>query len=148
MLIRRRCAKFWIGMPGADKVNPFMVVNGITYIDTGMIRKASITEGQLGPIGFGKIVGSDGNPVTTLAGKLRADAIDVENLQVTDANISGVIKSTQVASNGQPRWALDKNGGLTMNGSSTGGRMEMRESFIKVFDANGVKRVQLGDLNA
>ncbi len=140
--------RFWVGMPGAGKIKPFMVVNGITYIDTAMIREASIQQGQLGPIGFGKIIGGDGNPVTTLAGKLRADAIDVESLRVTDANISGVLRSTQVASNGQPRWMLDKNGGMTMNGSSTGGRMELRELFIKVFDANGVKRVQLGDLNA
>lgn len=140
--------RFWVGMPGAGRAKPFMVVNGVTYIDSAMIREASIQQGQLGPIGFGKIVGGDGKPVTTLAGKLRADAIDVESLRVTDANISGVIRSTQVASNGQPRWMLDKNGGLTMNGSSTGGRMEMRELFIKVFDANGVKRVQLGDLNA
>lgn len=138
--------RFWVGMPGAGKVKPFMVVDGITYIDAAMIREASIQQGQLGPIGFGKITGADGKPVTTLAGKLRADAIDVESLQVTDANISGVIRSKQVASNGQPRWMLDKNGGLTMNGSSTGGRMEIRDAFIKVFDANGVMRVQLGDL--
>lgn len=140
--------RFWVGMPGSGRARPFMVVDGITYIDTAMIREASIQQGQLGPIGFGKIVGADGKPVTTLAGKLRADAIDVESLQVTDANISGVIRSKQVASNGQPRWMLDKNGGLTMNGSGAGGRMEMRDSVIKVFDANGVKRVQLGDLNA
>lgn len=138
--------KFWVGMPGAGKVKPFMVVNGITYIDTAMIREASIKEGQIGTLTFGKIKDKDGNPVTTLAGKLRADAIDVASLRVTDANISGVIKSTQVASNGQPRWMLDKNGGMTLNGSGAGGRMEIRDSVIKVFDANGVKRVQLGNL--
>lgn len=140
--------RFWVGMPGSGRARPFMVVDGITYIDTAMIREASIEQGQLGPIGFGKITDKDGKPVTTLAGKLRADAIDVESLQVTDANISGVIRSKQVASNGQPRWMLDKDGGMTMNGSGAGGRMELRDSYIKVFDANGVKRVQLGDLNA
>lgn len=86
--------------------------------------------------------------MTTLAGKLRADAIDVENLQVTDANFSGVLRSTQVASNGQPRWILDKNGGMALNGSGTSGRMEMRDDVIKVFDNLGRRRVQIGDLRA
>ncbi len=140
--------RFWVGMPGVGRTKPFMVVNGVTYIDTAMIRDASIQEGKLGPITFGKIKDANGNPVTTLAGKLRADAIDVESLRVTDANISGVLRSTQVASNGQPRWMLDKNGGLAMNGSGTSGRMELRDSYIKVFDAAGRRRVQLGNLLA
>lgn len=140
--------RFWVAQPGVARVKPFVVVNGTVYIDTAMIRDASIQQGKLGPISFGKIVDKDGNPVTTLSGKLRADAIDVEKLQVTDANIAGVLRSNQVASNGQPRWLLDKNGGLALNGSGTGGRTEIRDAVIKVFDANGVRRVQIGDLEA
>lgn len=138
--------RFWIGKPGSSRSRPFIVDDGTVYIDTAMIKDASIQSGKLGPISFGKIIDSAGNPVTTLAGKLRADAIDVASLQVTDANISGVIRSSAVASNGQPRWMLDKAGGLVMNGSGTGGRMETRDSAIKVFDGNGVLRVQLGNL--
>jgi len=140
--------RFWVGSPQAGRTKPFMVVDGVTYIDTAMIREGTIQSGQIGAVTFGKVVDADGNPVTDARGLLRADLIEADAITVTDANISGVIKSTQVASNGQPRWMLDKNGGMTMNGSSTGGRMEMRESFIKVFDSNGVKRVQLGDLKA
>lgn len=138
---------FWIAAPNSTgKVKPFIVENGVVYIDTARIRDASIQQGKLGPIGFGKIVGADGKPVTTLAGKLRADAIDVESLQVTDANIAGVLKSNAKAANGQPRWMLDKNGGMTLNGSGTQGRMEIRDTVIKVFDSVGRLRVQLGDL--
>jgi hypothetical protein len=138
---------FWIAAPNSTgKVKPFIVSDGVVYIDTARIRDASIQEGKLGPIGFGKIIGTDGKPVTTLAGLLRADAIDVESLQVTDANIAGVLKSNAKAANGQPRWVLDKNGGMTLNGSGVGGRMEIRETVIKVFDGAGRLRVQLGDL--
>lgn len=139
--------RFWIAPPGStDKVKPFIVQGNTVYMDTAMIRDASIQQGKLGPISFGKIVDSAGKPVTTLAGKLRADAIDVENLQVTDANIAGVIRSNQVASNGQPRWMLDKNGGMALNGSGAEGRMEIRDSVIKVFDSAGRRRVQIGNL--
>lgn len=140
--------RFWVGKPGSARVKPFIVDNGTVYIDTAMIRDASIQQGKLGPISFGKIIDAAGNPVTTLAGKLRADAIDVASLRVTDANISGVLRSSQVASNGQPRWMLDKNGGMVMNGSSSGGRMEVRDSVIKIFDNAGRLMVQLGDLYA
>lgn len=138
---------FWIAAPNsAGRVKPFIVENGVVYIDTARIRDASIQQGKLGPISFGKIIDSAGNPVTTLAGKLRADAIDVESLQVTDANIAGVLKSNAKAANGQPRWMLDKNGGMTLNGSGTQGRMEIRDTVIKVHDGVGRLRVQLGDL--
>lgn len=140
--------RFWIGSPGSSRVRPFIVSGGTVYIDTAMIREASIQQGKLGPISFGKITDAQGRPVTTLAGKLRADAIDVASLQVTDANIAGVLRSNQVASNGQPRWMLDKNGGMTLNGSAAAGRMEIRDNVIKVFDSVGRLRVQLGDLTA
>ena len=139
--------RFWIAPPGSTgKIKPFIVQGNTVYMDTAMIRDASIQQGKLGPISFGKIIDAQGKPVTTLAGKLRADAIDVESLQVTDANFSGVLRSTQLAANGQPRWILDKNGGMALNGSGTSGRMEIRDTAIKVFDSAGRRRVQIGNL--
>lgn len=142
--------RFWIARPGAanSKVKPFMVLDGKVYMDSAFIRDASIEQGKLGPITFGKIFDSSGNPVTTVAGKLRADMLDVNSLKVGDANISGVIQSSAVNSYGLRRWVLDKNGGLTLNGAGAGGRMEIRDTVIKVFDSSGRLRVQIGDLNA
>lgn len=136
--------RFSVGRPGMNAVRPFIVNNNTVYIDTAMIRDASIQQGKLGPISFGKITDAQGNSVTTLGGKLRADAIDVENLQVTDANIAGVLRSNQVASNGQPRWILDKNGGLALNGSGSGGRMEIRDNLIRMFYPNGNLLLRMG----
>jgi predicted phage tail protein len=46
-------------------------------------------------------------------------------------------------------WRLDKAGNLEFNGPSPGGgRLTMTNRAIKVYDQNGVKRVQLGDLSA
>lgn len=77
--------RFWIGRANAQNRRPFVVQNGAVYIDTALIRDASIQEGKIGPISFGKIRLADGTPVTTAAGLLRADAIDVNNLVVSEA---------------------------------------------------------------
>lgn len=81
--------RFWIAQPGkpASAIKPFMIVNGKTYIDSAFIRDASIQEGKLGPITFGKIFDSAGRPVTTIGGKLRVDMIDTNSLRVNTANI-------------------------------------------------------------
>ena len=50
---------------------------------------------------------------------------------------------------GTQGWRLDKAGNLEFNGPAPGGgRLTMTNRAIKVFDQNGVKRVQLGDLDA
>lgn len=143
-----RADRFSIGAPGTPTVHPFIVDNGVVYIDTAMIRDASIQQGKLGPISFGKITDAAGNPVTTVGGQLRAEMIDVANLRVGNGNIAGVLRSDAVAPNGQPRWVLDKAGGMSLNSGNAQGRMEIRDNVIKVFDANGVTRVILGDLSA
>lgn len=142
--------RFWISRPGApaSAVKPFMVVGGKVYIDSAFIREASIQEGQLGPITIGKLLDSAGNPITTVGGLLRADMIDVDKLRVGDANIAGVLKSSAVNAFGKPRWVLDKNAGMELNGAGNGGRMEVRDTVIKVFDGSGRLRVQIGDLDA
>jgi len=56
------------------------VLNVPAYIPEGYI-----TSGQVGEIGFGKITDSQGNPVTTVGGLLKADYIDVDNLNVASA---------------------------------------------------------------
>jgi len=78
--------RFWIAPPNSTgKKKPFIVQGGNVYIDTAFIRDASIQEGQIGPISFGKITDSYGNPVTTVAGKLKGDLIEADNLSVAEA---------------------------------------------------------------
>ncbi|MGP3789762.1 phage tail tip fiber protein [Pseudomonas sp. B392_1p] len=138
--------EFWIATPGKpdSAVKPYMLVDGVNYMDVAFIREGSIQEGHLGPITFGKIHDAAGNPVTTVAGKLRADMLDVDKLQVGDGNISGVLKSNQVDVQGRPRWMLDKNGGMTLNGSGGGVRIEIGDMGIRMWYPNGRLMARMG----
>ncbi|SDI27814.1 hypothetical protein SAMN04487867_10459 [Vreelandella titanicae] len=99
---------------GAER-HPFIVVDGNTYIDTAFIREASIQEGQLGPIGFGKITDPNGNPVTTLAGKLKGELIEAENLRVAEsARFYGDVFSNNYLA-GVRGWAIRQSGNVEFN---------------------------------
>lgn len=64
---------------------------------------------------------------------------------ITSANIANVIQSTAVGANGQPRWLIDKNGTITLNGANGGsGYMTLNDSTLLVYDNNGTLRVRLG----
>jgi predicted phage tail protein len=64
---------------------------------------------------------------------------------IQNAMIGDVIQSTAVGANGQPRWKLDKNGTLTMNGANGGsGYLTLSDSTLLVYDNNGTLRVRLG----
>ncbi|MFP4889304.1 host specificity protein J [Paraburkholderia sp. EG304] len=64
---------------------------------------------------------------------------------IQDAMIGDVIQSTAVGANGQPRWKLDKNGTLTLNGANGGsGYLTLSDSTLQVYDNNGTLRVRLG----
>ncbi|WP_455884758.1 host specificity protein J [Pseudomonas spelaei] len=98
--------------------------------------------------------------VSTLAGGQVFTPFTVDNGQVfmrsafiQDGSIS-MLKIGQALQSdnyvaGVQGWRLDKAGNLEFNGPAPGGgRLTMTNRAIKVYDANGVKRVQLGDLTA
>lgn len=66
---------------------------------------------------------------------------------ITNAMIGNVIQSNGFVS-GSVGWRIDKNGSIEINGSTAGGgRMVITNEYIKIYDASGVKRVQLGNLD-
>ncbi|HBO4187383.1 TPA: DUF1983 domain-containing protein [Pseudomonas aeruginosa] len=67
---------------------------------------------------------------------------------ITNAMIGNVIQSTALGANGEPLWKLDKAGSLTMNSATSGGFMRQTAEAVKVYDANLVLRVQIGNLDA
>ncbi|MDO9342366.1 MAG: DUF1983 domain-containing protein, partial [Pseudomonas sp.] len=98
--------------------------------------------------------------VGTLAGGQVFTSFTVENGQVfmrsafiqdgsiTMLKIGQALQSDDFTA-GVKGWRLDKAGNLEFNGPSPGGgRLTMTNRAIKVYDENGVKRVQLGDLTA
>lgn len=79
--------RFWIAPPNSyGKIKPFIVQDGTVYMDSAMIREASIQQGKIGPISFGKITDAYGNPVTNVGGKLKATSIETDQLWTAIAN--------------------------------------------------------------
>jgi len=64
---------------------------------------------------------------------------------IQNAMIGDVIQSTAVGAGGQPRWKLDKNGSLTMNGPVGGGALSINDQNIFVRSPSGQPLVALGD---
>ncbi|WP_323158227.1 TipJ family phage tail tip protein [Pseudomonas viridiflava] len=71
----------------------------------------------------------------------------IEDGTITNAKIGSYISSTNYLA-GQSGWILNKNGTLEINGMvAGGGRLVITNRSVRVYDQNGVKRVQLGDLS-
>lgn len=64
---------------------------------------------------------------------------------IQNAMIGDVIQSNAVGAGGLPRWKLDKNGSLTMNGPVGGGALSVNDQNIFVRAPNGNPLVALGD---
>ena len=70
----------------------------------------------------------------------------IQDGTIGNAKIGSFIASTNWVA-GVSGWRLDKNGTFEINGSLPGqGKMIMTNRSLRVYDANNVKRVQLGDL--
>lgn len=63
---------------------------------------------------------------------------------IKNAMIGNIIQSNATGQGGQPRWILDKDGTLTMNGPNNGGYLTINDRVIRVYDPAGTLRVQLG----
>lgn len=121
---------FWVGKTGVNGRKPFIIKGKEVFMDEAAI--ASLT--------FTKLRAEDGS-VIIQNGKLRANFIDMDLAQVRGAlQSSNYVKD----SNG---FRLDvATGTFENNGTGIGGRMQQTADFIKIWDANNVKRVQLGNL--
>ncbi|MEU9859131.1 DUF1983 domain-containing protein, partial [Streptomyces sp. NPDC047974] len=64
---------------------------------------------------------------------------------IQNAMIGDVIQSTAVGAGGLPRWKLDKNGSLAMNGPVGGGSLSINDQNIFVRSPTGQPLVALGD---
>lgn len=79
-------------------------------------------------------------------GQTFIQAAYIQDGTITNAKIGSYISSTNYIA-GQSGWILNKNGTLEINGMvAGGGRLVITNRSVRVYDANNVKRVQLGDL--
>lgn len=131
-------------------------VNGRTYlagIGVGVENNDGIVESQVlvAASRFAVIDPNSGvvnTPFVIQNGVAYMNSAFIGDGTITTAKIAGQIESTAIASNGQPMWLLNKNGTFLLNSAAGGGRTQMTPDAYKVYDANGVLRVQLGNLLA
>ncbi|MGY3026187.1 putative phage tail protein [Pseudomonas lurida] len=88
------------------------------------------------------------SPFTVQNGQVFMRSAFIQDGSITMLKIGQALQSDNYAA-GVQGWRLDKAGNLEFNGPAPGGgRLTMTNRAIKVYDENGVKRVQLGDLTA
>ena len=107
---------------------------GTAQITTALIAAAQITSAL---IANGTITNANiANGTITTA--------NIGTGQITNALISGAIQSNATGVGGNPRWILDKSGGLSLFGPVGGGWMLLNDSNIQVFNSSGVLQVAMG----
>jgi hypothetical protein len=117
------------------------VINAPAYIPEGYI-----TSGQVGAIGFGKITDSNGEPVTTVAGKLKAENIDVDNVRVAvAATFDGTAMSGGYSAGGSG-WGLFQSGYFEAQNAWVRGRIEADTGYIASTLQIGGTSQNIGDV--
>ncbi|BBP71113.1 host specificity protein J [Pseudomonas sp. Seg1] len=87
-------------------------------------------------------------PFAVQGGQVFMNSAFIQDGSITMLKIGQALQSDNYIP-GVQGWRLDKAGNLEFNGPAPGGgRLTMTNRAIKVFDQNGIKRVQLGDLTA
>lgn len=95
-----------------------------------------------------EINGALSSPFTVQNGQVFMRSAFIQDGSITMLKIGQALQSDNYVA-GVQGWRLDKAGNLEFNGPAPGGgRLTMTNRAIKVYDENGVKRVQLGDLTA
>lgn len=112
---------FWVGRTTADKIKPFVINNGKTYIDSAMIREATITSAKIGhlEVGTSNIANQ---AVTEVWSLISAEKYQMLYLSVTvpsganvvELDVSGQYQYAGIRV-GQSVFALNSNRGVFVN---------------------------------
>ncbi len=79
------------------------------------------------------------------AGTLTADKLQVANLAAISADLGSITAGSLNINN---KFLVDNQGNATIRSAATGARLEIFNNVIRVYDASGVLRVELGQLSA
>ncbi|WP_046382722.1 phage tail protein [Pseudomonas veronii] len=91
--------------------------------------------------------GTPVSPFSVSGGQTFISSAFIQDGSISMLKIGQALQSDNYVA-GVQGWRLDKAGNLEFNGPAPGGgRLTMTNRAIKVYDANNVKRVQLGDLS-
>nr|WP_330218109.1 DUF1983 domain-containing protein [Pseudomonas sp. ES3-33] len=94
------------------------------------------------------INGTLSSPFAVTGGQVFMRSAFIQDLSLSFGKIADNIQSDNYVAN-STGWKLSKAGGIELNSTVAGqGRVQVTNRAVKVWDANGVLRVQLGDLSA
>jgi hypothetical protein len=124
--------------------------NVSTYIAGAAIGTAQVgvlTAGNIGAntIDASKIVANSITGDRIAANTITAANLSVSQLSAISSNLGTVTAGSLSINN---KFIVDSSGNTTIQNATSGARLEIKNNVIKVFDASGVLRVQIGDLSA
>ncbi|AUV61906.1 tail fiber protein [Pseudomonas phage Littlefix] len=120
--------RFWIGRTDGDKRKPFIIDEGIVYIDEAAIKNLT----------FSKLRDETG-AFLVQNGKIQAQYLEVDTIEFNNAKSDNYIA-------GQQGWALNANGTMEFNGNGgADGRVLLNENGFRIYSGN-VLVVTLGRL--
>jgi hypothetical protein len=140
---------------------------GNAAVDSAKIANATIVDGDIASatitgakIGSATITGANIASATITSANIQAATIATANIAdgaITNAKIDDVIQSTAYSA-GSAGWKIDKDGSAELNNAtfrgtldvesaSSGARLEITNSVLKVFDSSNTLRVKLGNLS-
>lgn len=121
----------------ADRIDVNTLTAKLAAIETAYIDEANITSGAITNAKIGEFIQS--NNYTANSAGWRIDKSGFAEFQ--NVKVRGDVQATSLnAATGTFTGSLD------VKSATSGARMEIKNNVIKVFDANGVLRVQLGNL--
>lgn len=120
---------------------------GIENTDAGLQSQFLVSADRFAVVGT-TAGGTTFTPFVIQNGQVFISQAFIGDGTITSAKIGDYIQSTNYVA-GSTGWRLSKDGTFEINATVSGqGRMVMTNRALKVFDANNVLRVQLGDLSA
>lgn len=120
---------------------------GIENTDAGLQSQFLVSADRFAVVGT-TAGGTTFTPFVIQNGQVFISQAFIGDGTITSAKIGDYIQSTNYVA-GSTGWRLSKDGTFEINATVSGqGRMVMTSRALKVFDANNVLRVQLGDLTA
>lgn len=138
-------AKITTGFLSADRIQAGTLDAKIANIDAAVITSGTIASARIGSLDASKITSGTIDAARIGASSITADKINVASLSAISANLGSVTAGSISINN---KFIVDSAGNATIRSGTTGARVEITNTYIKVFDSSGTLRVQIGDLAA
>ena len=127
-------------------------------ITTAKIADAAITSAKIVDAAISTAKIGDAQITTAKIADAQITTAKIGDAQITNAKIGNIIQSANFQA-GTAGWQINKEGNVELNAAifrgtidvknaASGARLEIKNNVIKVFDANNVLRVRIGDLTA